>query len=409
MQAEVLDPEDDMMQAARNLGDLQKVDTNLTITQERSLFGDIVTAQPIRVPRNEADILRRIDILAAGAGTRWFYRYPVKNRRKGTVDYIEGPTIKCTDAVLMRYKNAAVESRTVAVPGDPNNYVCYSRFCDWENGVSITMGQLVPKSATLGGEDEERRLQIAHNVGQSKSRRNVCVAAMGEFVQRGFVGAKRSLVERIGRDIAKSRGVIAAELNKLGVPNIVARVESVYSRKQSEWLAADIASIYAELQGIEDGFSSVDDTWPLAPPPEPRRSDGEPATVAAGSAAVPDRPVVETGPAAAEAEQPTSPPASAATNPGIEAAKATAETSDAAKAASGDKPMPKNWTVGADVLGQDAIIQRLGELLDMAQSAADVDEIEAQNAERLRKITGLKRGNLNNAFREKRESFGGAP
>jgi hypothetical protein len=285
--------DDPMLEAAQSLGELQTSTPNLSVTQERSLFGDIVTAQPIKVARNEADILKRIDILAAGAGTRWFYRYPVKNRRKGTTDYIEGPTIKCTDAVLMRYKNAAVESRTIALPGDARTYVCYSRFCDWENGVSITMGQLVPRSATLGGEDEERRVAIAHNVGQSKSRRNVCVAAMGEFVQRGFLAAKRSLIERIGRDIAKSRKVIGDELNKLDVPNLVARVEQVYARKQGDWLAADIASIYAELQGIADGMSSIDETWPLPPPPEPSRRDE--TSAAAGS--LPNPPSSNGGPA----------------------------------------------------------------------------------------------------------------
>jgi hypothetical protein len=276
LEAERLD-DDPMLKAAMSIGELQTTSPNLTVTQERSLFGDIVTAQPIKVPRNEGDILKRIDIMAAAAGTRWFYRYPVRNRRKGTTEYIEGPTVKCTDAVLFRYKNAALESRTIPMG---NDYICYSRFCDWENGVSLTLGQLVPKSATLGGEDDERRLQIAHNVGQSKSRRNVCVAAMGEFVNRGFLAAKRSLIDRIGRDINKSRGVISDQLNKLDVPNIVARVENVYARKQSEWLAGDIAAIYAELQGIEDGFSSIDETWPLPAPPEPSRRDDDPSAAA---------------------------------------------------------------------------------------------------------------------------------
>jgi len=284
--------DDPLMDAARNLGDLVAKPGDLTITQERSLFGDIVIAQPIKVARNPADILKKIDIMAAGAGARWFYRYPVKNRRKGTVEHIEGPTVKATDAVLMMYRNAAVESRTLPMPN--GDHICYSRFCDWENGVSLTMGQLVPKGATLGGEDGERRLQIAHNVGQSKSRRNVCVAAMGEFVQRAFVQAKRSLVERIGKDIQKSRGVIVTELNKLGVAGLVQRVEAVYAKKSSEWMAPDIASIYAELQAIDDGFSSVDETWPLPAPPEPTRTSADD----------------NGGPAAAPTHPPSTPPAS---------------------------------------------------------------------------------------------------
>lgn len=352
LEHEVLDP-DPMMDAAHSLGELQKVDANLTITQERTLFGDIVTAQPIRVPRNEADILKRIDILAAGAGPRWFYRYPVRNRRKGTTEYIEGPTVKCTDAVLMRYKNAAIECRTIALPGDrTGKYMCYSRFCDWENGTSMTLGQPVSVSATLGGDDEERRQQIAHNIGQSKSRRNVCVAALGEFVHRGFLQAKKSLIDRIGRDINKSRAVIVDELGKLGVP--VARVERVYARKSTDWLAPDIASVYAEIQAINDGMSSVDETWPLEPPPEPRRGDDD-TPAAAG----------QDGEHGGPAAHPSSPEANSAPPPSTP---------------------PPLWIVPDSVIGQDAIVASLEKMLADAATTADIDSIEQLNADRVAKL-----------------------
>ena len=47
------------------------------------------------------------------AGERWFYRYPVRNRRTGKIDYIEGPSVKCTNAVARLFGNCSVESRTV--------------------------------------------------------------------------------------------------------------------------------------------------------------------------------------------------------------------------------------------------------------------------------------------------------
>jgi hypothetical protein len=419
MEGEVLDSGDDMMQAARSLGELQKTDTNLTITQERNLFGDIVTARPMQVLRNEARILKKIDIMAAAAGTRFFYRYPVKNRRTGKTDHIEGPSVKCTDAVLMLYMNAAVECRTVAMPNDrAGNYVCYSRFCDWENGVSLTMGQLVPRSATLGGEDEERRQQIAHNIGQSKSRRNVVNAAIGEYVHRAFVAAKNSLVERIGRDIARSRQVIVKELEALEVPGIIGRVERVYGRKVGEWLAPDIARVYAEISAVEDGMSSVDETWPLAAPPEPRRDDAENATVPAGSTAA-DRPAGETGPAAAAAPQAEAPPVSGAPSPspmetsapadsavGEPAADNSAHASITSAGRPPDLSMPlESWRVGDDVLGQENIIKQLDKLIGLAETRDDVDAIERLNAERLAKITGNRRATLSNSIRAKRETL----
>jgi hypothetical protein len=97
-------------------------------------------------------------------------------------------------------------------------------------------------------------------------------------------------------------------LNKLGVPNIVARVEQVYSRKADEWLAGDIASIYAELSAVDDGFSSIDETWPLPAPPEPTRRDD---TSAAGSLPK-ENPPGNGGPASGPTSPPVSPPAETA-------------------------------------------------------------------------------------------------
>lgn len=286
LQQETLAPDDPMMEAARSLGDLAPTQPDgLTVQQERSLFGDIVTKQPMRVRRNVADVLRQIDIMAAAAGSRFYYRYPVRNRRTRQTDYIEGPTVKAANAVMLLWGNAAIESRTIPMGGA---FVCYSRFCDYENGTAFTKGQLVPRSAALGGEDDERRMQIAHNIGQSKSQRNVIEAALGEYVHRAFTVAKRGLIERIGRDIEKSRRVIIDELTKLEVPHIVARIEHLYARKAADWLATDIAKIYAELEAVRDGMSSVDETWPLPAPPEPKRSDSDLAAGTGGPAAQQD-------------------------------------------------------------------------------------------------------------------------
>lgn len=354
-------PPDDMMEAARSLGALATTQ-ELTITQERSLFGDIVTAQPIRQRRDLAGMLKKIDIIAAAAGKRFFYRYPVKNRRTRSIDYIEGPTIKATNAVMLLYGNAAVESRTIPMG---EGYICYSRFCDWESGTSFTKGQLVPKSATLGGEDEERRAAIAHNVGQSKSQRNVIEAALGEYVHRAFEVAKTSLIERIGRDIERSRRVIVEELAKLAVPGIVGRIEQACARKSSDWLAPDIARIYAELQGILDGMSSVDETWPLPAPPEPKRSDAA-------------------GPSPSAGDAPTSGPAAEPV--------AGAPPSPASDARPPDSP----WRVAHDVVGQESIYTRLRALLIVTTRAADIDAIVAENAERISKF-GLHRASEWNA------------
>jgi hypothetical protein len=355
----------------------------------------VITARKVEVRRDEGAILQRIASQAAAAGEHWYYSFPVKKKGGGT-DSIEGPSIKCANAVARLYGNCQVDCRVLDAGKD---WIIYARFVDYETGFSLTRPFQQSKTGSkLGGTDEERRQQAALSIGVSKAERNVITNALETFTDYAFEAAKANLVARVGKRLDEYKQRCVDRLGDLGVST--KRAERSLGKTIEAWVARDVARLIAEIKAVNDGMATADDTWPAEPPPEPRRSDVEDATMAAGSAAVPDRPVVETGPAAAGSASPASSPASA-TNPGIEAAKADAER--------GDEPMPKNWTVGADVLGQDAIIKRLGELLDMAQSAADVDEIEKQNAERLAKITGLKRGNLNNAFREKRESFGGAP
>jgi hypothetical protein len=403
--AEFLPPDMRDMEAARSLGELA-VNQELTVVQERGLFGDLITAQPVQRHRDDAKILQKVDIWAAIAGERWYYRYPVRNRRTGRTDYIEGPSVKATNAIARLFGNCTVESRTTVMPGDPKQYICYSRFGDLETGFSITKGQLVPRSATLGGEDEERRQAIAHNIAQSKSQRNVVDAAIGDFVQRGFAGAKDSIVARIGRNIEKARERIVELLLELGrdkdISTLVTRVEYVTGRKVNEWLAPDIAGIHAEIEAVKDGFASIDEQWPLPAPPEPRRGDAAAAeqpplvTATAATAASPPNPSDGSAPSPSNTEVPK--PVAGAAGEGTEGSGITSP--------SPTPPPLRNWTLPPGLMGQDAVIKGLNELLDMTESDADQDEFERQNAERIAKITGVKGQTLRAGFAAKRKARG---
>ena len=65
----------------------------------------------------------------------------------------------------------------------------------------------------------------------------------------------------------------------------------------------------------------------------------------------------------------------------------------------------EHWRVGDDVIGQENVIARLIKLVGLVETLADLDAIEGQNAGRLDKITGVRRANLNNTLRTKRESL----
>src|ERR1700733_10392620 len=65
-----------------------------SLSQMADIWGTATTARKVEVARDEAKVLQKITAYAAAAGEHWFYRWPVKNRRKGTTDIVEGISIK---------------------------------------------------------------------------------------------------------------------------------------------------------------------------------------------------------------------------------------------------------------------------------------------------------------------------
>jgi hypothetical protein len=347
----------------------------------------IVLSQKVGLPRSDADILNRLRMIAAYAGDEvLLYRWPVKNRRTGKTDTVEGLTIKAAMALLVAYGNADTDILE-AERGD--SWIFKTYFNDYERGVSFARLFKQYKGVVRGmGRDDDqqaawRREDMGYQLGQSKAIRNVILNYLelpyGKFLEDE---AKKNLVAKVGKNIEVFRERCRLRLAELGVE--VTRVERQVGRAIADWLAPDIARVITEIKAVQDGMASPADQWPLPPPPEPRRSD----------APTPDAPSSESagsdpsGPAEAAAPSGSPHTTQAAHNP----------------AATGSEPPPassqeeKNWRVPDSVVGQDGVLGALEQLLDMTESDAEQDEFERQNADRIARITGLRR----NAFDRKR-------
>lgn len=387
---EIIEPErnDD----AYNLPSLARgLDDKHQLVSERTLFGDVVMAQPTQAPRNEPRILQKIDAMASAAGENWYYRFPVKKKGGGT-DFIEGISIDGADAVARYYGNCRVDC---AVVDTGPAWIIYSRFCDWETGYSLIRPFLQSKTGSrLGGVDDERRLQIALSLGTSKSQRNVIDHALRDFTTRAFTQAKNDLVKRVGLKLSEYRTKCVERINSLDAPGLLQRVEQAYGRKATEWLAQDVARLIAELRAISDGMATVHETWPLPPPPEPRRDATSPAAsdAAPHAAAPPSSPPTSPHSAGGEASGPAGPPADASGIPSQPAAGQPAATA-------------ANWR--PNTVGQAEITKAIIALVSIATSEADLGEIEQQNADRLEKFTLHNRSDIKEAIRLKRHELAG--
>jgi hypothetical protein len=226
------------------------------MTAALSTLDQVHGAQAVAVKRDEAEILKKLRVLGAAAGDNWLYRFPVKNTKTGTTDFIEGPSIKLANDLARLYGNCEVDCRAQDLG---EHWLFHARFIDIETGFSLTRPFQQRKNASKMGGDADRRLDISFQIGASKAIRNVVVNALQTFADFAFEEAKNALVEKIGRNLdgwrARVQERLAAKLD-------IKRVEVVMGRAIGEWLAPDIAKVVATMKAVEDGMASLDEAFP---------------------------------------------------------------------------------------------------------------------------------------------------
>lgn len=214
-------------------------------------------AQHVSVYRDEARVLQKLAALGQAAGDSWYYRYPVKNKKAGTTDWIEGPSIKLANDVARIYGNCDVDTRVIDL-GD--SWIIYARFTDFETGYSLTRPFQQRKSQSSMNTGNDRALDIAFQIGVSKAIRNVVVNALQTYADFAFDAAYNSLVEKIGKNIEGWRARTVQGIEK--IPVEVSRVEKVVGRSVKDWTAPDVAKIIAMMKSIADGMATIEETFP---------------------------------------------------------------------------------------------------------------------------------------------------
>jgi len=214
-------------------------------------------AQKVAIKRDERQVLNRIRALAAAASGEWFYRFPVRNKKAGTVSYVEGPSIKMANDLARIYGNCDVDCRAI----DLGSHIQFNaRFIDLETGFSLTRPYQQRKGMSRMGSDSERQADIDFAIGASKAIRNVVINALQTFADYALEEAKGALVEKIGGNVETYRQRIIARAAERQIP--IARIEAVVGRPSREWIATDIARVMAMMRAIGDGMATIDESFP---------------------------------------------------------------------------------------------------------------------------------------------------
>ena len=277
-------------------------DAQLPVVAPPSALPAVYGAQKLAIMRDERRVLSRIRELAAAAGEDWYYRFPVKNRKKGTTDYVEGPTIKLANDIARIYGNCEVDCRATDL-GTVTLY--HARFIDLETGFALTRPFQQRKGVAKMGDDGGRNDDASFQIGASKAIRNVVCNALQTYSDFAFVEAKSAIIDKIGKNLAGWRQRAVERISAL---TTLDRVEAVVGRPAAEWLAPDVARVIAMGKAINDGMASIDETFPPLGKQPLGDADGldkfasEPAPHSGPTAAGQPHPN-QTGPAAANDEK----------------------------------------------------------------------------------------------------------
>lgn len=274
----------------------------------------------VHVKRDELEVLRKIKTIATAAGDDFFYSWPTKNK-DGTKGVVEGPSVKCANAVSRIFGNCSVKVR---VFDQGPHWIFYAQFYDMETGYVLERPFQQRKAQNIGGGmDKDRATDIVFQIGTSKAARNVVCNALSEFTDYAFAVAKEQLVEKVGKRLDYYRDQVRERLGTLKVD--VKRVELVRGKVIATWLAGDVAKTIAEIQAVNDGMGHPEELWPLvegdgsslAGAPKPQPEDFKPEAGAGGKAPDPAQGAQQQGqqgqaPATAAAEGGKTEPAQAA-------------------------------------------------------------------------------------------------
>lgn len=264
-----------------------------------------ITAVAVQRPR---DLRRAVGILETEAelsGELFYYGWGEGKNR------VEGPSVKLALAALRAYTNASIEARPV--DETPDAFVFTHVFVDVENGTEIPRQFRQSKKWTVFGKmDEERKMDVRFQIGQSKNIRNVILHAIpAVMINKAMDAAKKGVRKKIlefiaqhdeknpGSGLIKAREMVLSPLlSKWGVN--AERVCQKFGVAESKAIGVDeIIIIRGDIEAITNGEAKADELYPHAPNPTttdlkdkiknakpggPVAGEGEPAKRSTGEA-----------------------------------------------------------------------------------------------------------------------------
>lgn len=210
------------------------------------------TALVVQVPRDLNQLEKAVLAEAHAARDSFFYAWTVKNKDGGR-DTIEGVSIDGAMILLRNWGNAVCPVE-IAVDA-PDHWVLRASFIDLETGFTDERLYRQRKGERHGKFDDDRALDIAFQIGQSKAKRNVIIRALPAWLVERSMDAAHAAVEKRFANVAQSVAALVPRFVKFGVT--MEMMERKLGKPQGEWLPRDLVQLVAIGRAINEGQTTV--------------------------------------------------------------------------------------------------------------------------------------------------------
>lgn len=225
------------------------------------------TAIAVQKPRSIARVTANVLEEAKLAGSSFFYRWKVKNKKTGREDTVEGASIDLAMCMARNYGNCAIDVDDEETLSD---YKFKGVFIDLESGFTCPRLFKQRKKQNIGMDDTGRAEDIIYQIGQSKAIRNAIVRAMPNWLSEQAIDAatQAELSKIKPENIAIARARAFDFFRQYGVSQ--ERIEAKIGRKLDEWTAQDIVDLKGMATALKEGRISATE---LFPEPEQAKSE----------------------------------------------------------------------------------------------------------------------------------------
>lgn len=178
--------------------------------QMRSQF---VAAMWVPVPRNEEQIMERIEKIAQKVGNAFFYLWPVKNK-DGSISMISGGTIDLAETILYYWSNIAIE-HDIQDLGD--KWKIKHILIDFERGLQWPRTTIVHKPKdSAGGWDRDRWERMSLNRANSFNLRDLVFSVIPRWMRDQIIEkAKVAEIKRSETEFDRGEAINLFTLFKL--------------------------------------------------------------------------------------------------------------------------------------------------------------------------------------------------